>query len=266
MPVNSPAPADDLALLSHAAREAGAIAMRYFGHAPDVWIKEGNSPVSEADFAVDAFLKRTLLAARPDYGWISEETADERQGQTFRRTFIVDPIDGTRGFLEKRADWCVSVAVVEDGRPLAGVLECPAKAEHYSAREGKPALCNGEVIRVATREAHEQRRISCRTSIAKRLPAACLPQLTFEKHVSSLAYRLALLSRGTLDGVFIRPDCHDWDIAAADLILRQSGGILCTLDKQPVSYQKVPFCHGFLVAGGVDMIDGLLEIAAGADL
>lgn len=86
MPVNNPAPADDLALLSHAAREAGVIAMRYFGQAPDVWIKEGNSPVSAADFAVDAFLKQTLLAARPDYGWISEETADERRGQTFRRT------------------------------------------------------------------------------------------------------------------------------------------------------------------------------------
>jgi len=266
LPVNNATPADDLALLSRAAREAGFIAMRYFGQGPEVWIKEGNSPVSEADFAVDAFLKQTLLAARPDYGWLSEETTDERAGQIFRRSFIVDPIDGTRGFLERRSDWCVSVAVVEDGRPLTGVLDCPVKAEHYSAQIDKPALCNGEMIRVAPCKAHEPMRISCRASVAKRLPEACLPRLTFEKHVSSLAYRLALLSRGALDGVFIRPDCHDWDIAAADLILRQSGGLLCTLDRQEVSYQKVPFRHNFLVAGGVDVIDNLLEIAAGADL
>ncbi|TIP78409.1 MAG: 3'(2'),5'-bisphosphate nucleotidase CysQ, partial [Mesorhizobium sp.] len=91
---------EDLPLLRDAAREAGAIAMRYFGNNPQVWMKGGTSPVSEADHAADAYLRQTLLAARPDYGWLSEETADDPARLAARRTFVVDPIDGTRGFLE----------------------------------------------------------------------------------------------------------------------------------------------------------------------
>ena len=124
---------EDLELLRDAAREAGLIAMRYFGNNPQVWMKGGTSPVSEADHAADAYLRSTLLAARPDYGWLSEETADDPARLQARRTFVVDPIDGTRGFLEGLRSWCVSVAVVEDGRTLAGVLECPAKEEIYWA-------------------------------------------------------------------------------------------------------------------------------------
>ncbi|RUU48953.1 3'(2'),5'-bisphosphate nucleotidase CysQ, partial [Mesorhizobium sp. M2C.T.Ca.TU.002.02.1.1] len=124
---------DDLALLRDAAREAGAIAMGYFGNNPQVWMKGGTSPVSEADHAADAYLRETLLRARPDYGWLSEETADDHARLSARRTFVVDPIDGTRGFLDGLHSWCVSVAVVEEGRSLAGVLECPAKGETYWA-------------------------------------------------------------------------------------------------------------------------------------
>ena len=95
--------AGDLALLLEAAREAGEIALRYFGQSPEVWLKGGTSPVSEADYAADHFLNETLLAARPDYGWLSEERADDAARLSARRTFVVDPIDGTRGFLEGSA-------------------------------------------------------------------------------------------------------------------------------------------------------------------
>ena len=112
----------DLSLLVDTAREAGQIAMRFFKQSPEVWMKGGTSPVSEADYAVDAFLRQTLLSARPDHGWLSEETADGLARLSARRTFVVDPIDGTRGFLEGADRWCVSVAIVEAGRPIAGVL------------------------------------------------------------------------------------------------------------------------------------------------
>jgi len=140
--------AEDLELLRDAAREAGAIAMRYFGKNPQVWMKGGTSPVSEADHAADAYLRQTLLAARPDYGWLSEETADDKTRLSARRTFVVDPIDGTRGFLEGLRSWCVSVAVVENGRTLTGVLECPAKDETYWALPGHGAFRNGKPIAV----------------------------------------------------------------------------------------------------------------------
>ena len=119
--------AADLTLLVDAAREAGQIALRFFKQSPEVWLKGGTSPVSEADYAADSFLNEALIAARPDYGWLSEEAADNAARLSARRTFVVDPIDGTRGFLEGRREWCVSIAVVENGRPIAGVLECPAR-------------------------------------------------------------------------------------------------------------------------------------------
>src|SRR5690606_33459700 len=110
--------------------------MGYFGRNPEVWMKGGVSPVSEADYAADRFLKETLRAQRPDYGWLSEETVDTPERLSARRTFVVDPIDGTRAFLERQDVWCISIAVVEDGRPLAGVLDCPARSEVYVAGAG----------------------------------------------------------------------------------------------------------------------------------
>src|SRR5690606_32518652 len=117
--------AEGLNLIRDAARDAAAIALRYFRKDPQVWWKEGISPVSEADFEVDRFLRERLTAARPDYGWLSEETADNAERLSARRTFVVDPIDGTRAFINGLETWCISIAVVEDGRPVAGVLNCP---------------------------------------------------------------------------------------------------------------------------------------------
>ena len=88
-----------------------------------------------------AYLRETLTAARPDYGWLSEETADSAERLAARRTFVVDPIDGTRAFLDGRSTWCVSIAVVEDGHPLAGVLDCPATGEIYSGERRRRARC-----------------------------------------------------------------------------------------------------------------------------
>ncbi len=141
-------PADDLKLILEAAREAGEIALSYYRRDPEVWFKEGNSPVSAADLAVDRFLRDKLLAARPDYGWLSEETADQPDRLKAQRTFVVDPIDGTRAFIGGKDIWCVSIAVVENGRTIAGVLDCPARREVFTAAAGQGAFANGSAIAV----------------------------------------------------------------------------------------------------------------------
>ena len=140
--------ADDLAVLLEAAAEAGAIAMRYFRRSPEVWMKKGSSPVSEADYAADTYLRETLTAARPAYGWLSEETADTAARHAAKRLFVVDPIDGTRGFLEGGSQWCVSVAIVEAGRPIVGVLQCPARKERFWAVAGEGAFLDGARLEV----------------------------------------------------------------------------------------------------------------------
>jgi len=263
--------AEDLRLISDLARQAGQIALGYFGHNPETWLKEGDSPVSEADLAADAFLKKELLAARPDYGWISEETADDRPAAPYSRYFIVDPIDGTRGFLAGDRQWCVSVAVAEKGRPIAGALDCPALGEHYTAGIGGAALLNGGPVcpksGAAAAAAHAGHpRISARAAELNRLPKSFTAAAEKAEHIPSLAYRLALLARGELEAVLVRRGCHDWDIAAADLILALSGGRLVNCAGEAVAYCRPPFRHSVLLGARAEAMPAMLDIVSAGDL
>lgn len=259
MPANK-ALAADLALIRDAAREAGEIAMRHFRNDPDVWMKEGSSPVSAADIAVDTFLRRTLLVARPDYGWLSEETVDSPERLGARRTFVVDPIDGTRAFIEGRRTWCVSIAVVEAGSPLAGVLECPAKREFYEAGSDGPALLNGAPITVAPARAGP--RVAGPKAMLRQAPSWMRggPDIPY---IPSLAYRIAMVASGALDATFVKPNSHDWDLAAADLILRRAGGGLVERDGAPPAYAGTNPRHGALAAGSGRLLAEMRTVIAG---
>ncbi len=251
---------DDLALIREAAAEAGRIALRFFKQNPEVWLKGGTSPVSEADYAVDRFLRETLMAARPDYGWLSEEMSDPASRIATPRTFVVDPIDGTRAFLDGLPTWCVSVAIVEDGKPFAGVLDCPAKQEVFSASLGGGANKNGDMIRVnAEREppliAGPKVMLDAATSRLGR-------NVNRAPYIPSLAYRIAMVSEGALDATFIKPDSHDWDLAAAELLLTEAGGRLCDpAGRRPVFAAADPR-HGALIAGSGTLLAAMIDVAA----
>ncbi|MBL8579432.1 MAG: 3'(2'),5'-bisphosphate nucleotidase CysQ [Mesorhizobium sp.] len=244
--------AADLALLKEATREAGKIAMRYFRQNPEVWLKGGSSPVSEADYAADKFLRETLLAARPDYGWLSEETADDAARLKARRTFIIDPIDGTRGFLDGRREWCVSAAVTEGGRPLVGVLECPAKNETYLAKANGGAFRDGKPLRIGAPRSPPV--VGGPVSMINAMPPALRDRVKRAEYIPSLAYRIAMVADGRLDATFIKPNSQDWDLAAADLILHEAGGAI--LDDGGVSptYGGRETVHGLLVAGSGELL------------
>lgn len=264
MPVNDLAkPLEgEVALLSDAAARAGEIAMRYYRREPDVWMKVGDSPVSEADIAVDSFLREALMRARPDYGWLSEETPDARSPGASGRAFVVDPIDGTRAFIEGRRTWCVSVAIVEDGRPIAGVLDCPAREERFWAAHGRGAWRNGEALEV--RPPRGPARVAGPREMIDRLalPAELLDRAPY---VPSLAYRIAMVASGRLDASFVRPNSHDWDLAAADLILHEAGGSLLTRYGRPPRYLATDPKHGTLAAGSGDLLRKLSLTIADLD-
>src|SRR5436190_9274200 len=133
----------DLEVLRTAAVTAGIIGSSYFRRDLKTWTKENASPVSEADIVLDKFLHSALTTARPDYGWLSEESVDDFARLERRRVFVVDPIDGTRGFIKGEDSWTVSLAVVEDGVPVAGVVYAPARDEMYDAYAGGGARLNG---------------------------------------------------------------------------------------------------------------------------
>jgi myo-inositol-1(or 4)-monophosphatase len=218
---------DDLTLIRAAAIRAGELAAEMQQHGGlEITTKPGGSPVTNADLTIDRLLRAELLGARPDYGWLSEETADDSSRLAARRSFVVDPIDGTRAFMRGRPWWVVSIAVVDAGDPVAGVLHAPAVGETYEAALGEGAKLNGSPIRASSRDALE----GCAMLADLRMiehPSwpEPWPSMRVESR-NSVAYRMALVASGAFDAVLALSSKWDWDLAAADLIAREAGGLV----------------------------------------
>lgn len=258
---------DDLALLRAGAKEAGRIALGYFRRDPKAWTKGVDSPVTEADIASDRYLHDLLTRARPDYGWLSEETADTADRLSRRRVFVVDPIDGTRGFIAGNPDWCVSVALVEDGRPIAGVLAVPARDELFEAAVGQGARLNGAQLWIGPAEAGEDLRFSGPRRHQLAITETGLP-LGERRVTPSLAYRIALVAAGRLDLASATRNASDWDLAAADLLVHEAGGSMLDRSGAMVRYNRPDPRHPALLAGSPVLVSLALAglVAAEAEI
>lgn len=242
--------AEDLALLTEAARESGDIALRYWRQDPRTWDKEaGAGPVSEADLAIDRHLHQRLTAARPDYGWLSEESEDNRQRLETKRCFICDPIDGTRAFVGGDEGFSHALAVVEDGQVVAGVVYLPVPDLLYAAVADGPATKNGAVI-----NAHEAPLDGARVLTAKASfnPAfwrnSDVPALK-QEFCPSLAWRLCLVGEGQFDCVLSLRGAWEWDIAAGALIAERAGCTVTDMRGHSVQFnQSRPILDGLLTA------------------
>ncbi|MDR6815641.1 myo-inositol-1(or 4)-monophosphatase [Neorhizobium sp. 2083] len=254
----------DLELILDAARQAGEIAHGFFGRSPEVWWKnEGKSPVSAADFAANDRLQTLLLKARPDYGWLSEETDDDVVRLGRETLFVVDPIDGTRAFINGEKTWCVSVAVVHRGQPVAGVLVAPALDEEFRAAKDGPALKNGRPLSVTGERADGQLVIAADEALVRKFEPGFRDEVRRVRHVPSLAYRLAMIADGSIDGTVVKRASHDWDLAAADLILERAGGRLIDLAGNRLVYNRESVSHEMLAAGAEHALRSLLPQLAG---
>jgi myo-inositol-1(or 4)-monophosphatase len=238
---------EDLQLLRSAAVTAGIIATGYFRRELKTWTKEFGSPVSEADVALDTLLHATLTGARPDYGWLSEESADTPERLERRRVFVVDPIDGTRAFIRGEDSWSVSLAVVEDGVATAGVIYAPARNEMYEAARGGGARLNGQpLIRRSPPDRHAPL-IPAPGAVHQELQAAGLDYSRGPAY-PSLAYRLAQVATGRLDAAVSRRGSQDWDIAAAAIILAEAGIEFSDVCMGPLRFNRAETRHGALAA------------------
>ena len=247
-------PADDIdrALvrdrLASAVREAGALALHMFRGRPASWIKGASSPVSEADLAVDALLRERLLGIR-DAGWLSEETEDDPARLQRAEVWVVDPIDGTRAYLAGLAEWVIAAALVRFGRPLVAALYAPVSDELFLSVAGGGATLNGAPIKAST---GDQLAGATFSGAKRRLDslAAVEPRIVTAPRIPSLALRLARVATGALDGTFAAPDSHDWDLAAADLLVHEAGGLVTGLTGESLIYNRPDPVHGALVAAG----------------
>lgn len=243
-------PVTDLPLLVEAAQAAGRIATRFAGKDVDHWHKPGGAgPVSAADLAVNRMLGAELCAARPGYGWLSEETEDDSARLSHDRVFIVDPIDGTRSFIEGSKTWAHALAVADRGVVTAAVVYLPLRDKLYTAAAGQGATLNGAPIRATDRS-----QLPGAAVLAAR--PACAPEHwrgpvpAIERHYRpSLAYRLCLVAEGRFDAMLTLRRTWEWDIAAGDLILREAGAVTSDRGARPLVFNNAdPRLNGMLAA------------------
>ncbi len=220
-------PVHDLPLLIDAARMAGRVATSFTGKTAQRWDKpDDGGPVTEADLAVDALLSTTLQQARPDYGWLSEETDDNDARLAKDRVFIVDPIDGTRSFVEGSSTWAHSLAVAEHGVVTAAVVYLPLRDKLYAAALGQGATLNGTPIKTAAACAvADMTMLAARPALEKKHWESGLAPTFKRSYRPSLAYRLALVAEGRFDAMLTLRPTWEWDIAAGSLIVTEAGGM-----------------------------------------
>jgi myo-inositol-1(or 4)-monophosphatase len=238
----------DAQLLFDTVREAGGLARRLAGEQVRRWTKPDGSEVTEADIRIDTLLRERLTAARPGYGWLSEETPDSAARLAHDTIWIADPIDGTRAFIDGRTAWCVGAALIHQGRPVAAIIVCPMTNETYTATQGGGAFLDSKPLRAADSPSLEGARIAgnrkalgglAGTGIAGD-PSGSLP----------LLLRLAHVAAGWIDGAVSLGRRNDWDLAAGELLVLEAGGkVTDTSGGLYIYNQAGPWQQGLVAAG-----------------
>ena len=248
----------DLERLAVAVQEAGAIAKKFFRGPLKQWTKgEGDSPVTEADIAANDLLHKHLV--EPGDGWLSEESENDPSRLEAKRVWIVDPIDGTRAFIAGREDWSVSVALAVDGRPVAAALYAPVTDELFLSTAGGGATRNGVTIRASLGDGLEGARVGGPKRMLERIVqtgTAIVPM----PRIHSLALRLARVAHADLDAAVAGGNGHDWDLAAADLLVHEAGGQMTGLDGHMLVYNRADPVHGMLIAAGRERHAALVDL------
>jgi len=220
--------------------------------------KSGHDPVTEADHALDAVLRKTLL--RDGEGWLSEETADDLSRLNHGRVWVVDPLDGTREFVEGIPEFCVSIAMVERGRPVAGGICNPATNEVFLGTICSGLEFNGAVARASQRNTLEGAVVLASRSETKRGEWKGFGDAPFKvRPMGSVAYKLARVAAGLEDITFTLTPKHEWDVAGGAALIVCAGGCVRTLaDTELVCNQKNALISG-LIACGPLVKDELME-------
>ncbi|MFZ0069374.1 MAG: 3'(2'),5'-bisphosphate nucleotidase CysQ [Pseudolabrys sp.] len=231
-------------------REAGELARATARRPFKRWTKgPDHSPVTEADIVVNEFLHGQLSTLLGGAGWLSEESQDRLPDRALPLAWIVDPIDGTRAYISGRADWSISVALAEYGRPLTAALYAPVTDEMFLVSRGGGATVNGVPIRTTSGETLNGARLAGPKRYLDRL-SALTPGILVQPKVHSLALRIARVAQGAFDAAIASGGSHDWDLAAADLLVHEAGGALTDFVGRPLKYNKPQSAHGALIAAG----------------
>lgn len=222
-----------------AAREAGSIIMQYYKSKYEIRDKSYHNPVTTADNAADKYLRETLSKEYPEYGWLSEETVDSAERLDKSRTWVVDPLDGTKEFIEGVDHFVVSIGLVEDGEPIVGVLYNPASDELFTATKGEGAFLDGKELKCSYENDFKKMVIlNSRSETRNGLWESYSEEFKEQRAIGSVAYKLGLTSAAKAD-IFasLRPK-NEWDVCAGHCIVREAGGEMVTLDGKAITYNN----------------------------
>jgi myo-inositol-1(or 4)-monophosphatase len=253
----------ELDAAEQAARNAGAVVMGLFRGKFDVQEKTKNNPVTTADLEANRIIRERILKSFPSDGWLSEEDQDDATRLALARVWVVDPIDGTKEFIEGVPQFAISIGLVVDGRPKVAVVFNPAKERLYKAADGQGAFLNDTAIRVSVRSEIDGARL---------LVSRSEPQKRFQvfvdrcriRPVGSIAYRLAKVAGGDGDGTLTFRTIHDWDVCAGALIVEEAGGKVVDGEGRPLTFNRLPAKHRGVVAANPELATGLQGLWAAA--
>jgi len=234
-----------------AAREAGDILRRHFrDRGFQVGSKGRDNPVTTADLEADAALRTSLSGAFPDYGWLSEETADDGVRLERRRVWIVDPLDGTKEFIGGVTEFVVAIALAEDGAAVLGVTYNPIKDELFWAARGAGCHLGNEPVHVTTtRRLDKAIVLASRSETARGEWRAYRDQIIVNP-IGSVAYKLALVAAGRADATFTRTAKSEWDVASGAALIAEAGGLMTDIHGHPMRFNRPSVkLDGFIAAG-----------------
>ncbi|HJQ83269.1 MAG TPA: 3'(2'),5'-bisphosphate nucleotidase CysQ [Candidatus Binatia bacterium] len=245
-----------------AAREAGVVIRRYYESELRVAEKGPDNPVTKADLEANARIQALVRAAFPDDGWLSEETADSTERLGRRRVWVVDPLDGTKEFIQRIPEFCVCIALVEDERPVVAVEYNPAADRLWIAARGEGTTVDGKPARVSGTARVADAAVLASRSEDKRGEWDAFKGRVHVRLTGSVAFKLASLSAGDGDATFTLTPKNEWDICAGSLLVEEAGGRVTGLDGAPLRFNQPTTLRPGMIASNGRLHDGLLALIA----
>jgi myo-inositol-1(or 4)-monophosphatase len=252
----------ELKLARKAAMAAGAILRGYWNDRSfTVGSKGRNNPVTDADFAADSAIKKILREGFPDYGWLSEETADNPERLAARRVWIVDPLDGTKEFINHIPEFCVAIALAEEGAPILGVTYNPIRRQLFWAARGLGCHLGTRRVRVTRTRALKRATVLASRSEVARGEWTVFDGVTGVSPTGSVAYKLAMVAAGSGDATLTRSPKSEWDIASGAALIAEAGGRMTDIEGRELRFnQRSVKRHGLIASNGI-LHDELRELA-----
>ena len=223
-------------LVKESILEAGKLALKWFKKDPEQWKKDDGSLVSKADIEINDLLNKLLKNKNPEFGWLSEENEDDKSRLNKKITFVVDPLDGTKAFLEGKKEFSISVAIVKNGLPISGIVFSPSTGEMFEAEKNKGSWKNNKKVIISNYNRLEKcKMIAFKPMFSHPAWKEPWPKMDVENR-NSIAYRMALVASGQYDAMMALNSKNDWDIAAGDLLISESGGIVTLHTNKKIIY------------------------------